>query len=429
MSNQLVEIVKSQKRGQPYGIASICSAHPWVIRASMQGDGTLLIESTCNQVNQFGGYTGMTPQRFAAYIHNLAHEYNFPVDRLLLGGDHLGPYVWQNEPAASAMNKATDLVRSYVQAGYTKIHLDVSMKLGGDDPHHPLEPVLIAQRTAQLMKVAETTAVEQGLEERLFYVVGSEVPTPGGATKEESGVHVTRVDDVSQMLEQTFAALIRQNLKAAWERIIALVVQPGVEFGNDFVHDYLPEAAQELVYYIETTPFVYEVHSTDYQTVDSLRNLVHDHFAILKVGPALTYAFRQAVFSLASIENELLPLAQRSSIVEKLDQAMQSTPEYWIDHYHGSSQEKALARKYSLSDRVRYYWALPDVQASFNTLLANFHHTPIPPSLVSQYFPHLYPALRQGSIINSAQSLIIESIKIILRDYHQACLPVTITNQ
>ena len=51
----------------------------------------------------------------------------------MLGGDHLGPYVWRAEPADEAMAKARDLVRDYVAAGYTKIHLDASMRLGGDD--------------------------------------------------------------------------------------------------------------------------------------------------------------------------------------------------------------------------------------------------------------------------------------------------------
>jgi D-tagatose-1,6-bisphosphate aldolase subunit GatZ/KbaZ len=428
MSNLLDEIVQSQKRGQPRGIASICSAHPWVLRASMRAEGTLLIETTCNQVNQFGGYTRMTPQAFATYIHELAIENNFPNHHLILGGDHLGPHVWQKEPISSAMSKAKDLVRSYVQAGYTKFHIDASMKLGEDDPLHPLELEIIAQRTAQLVKIAEMTAASLGREEQLCYVIGSEVPTPGGATTPEQGMRVTDVNDVSQMLKRTQAEFISQHLASAWERIIALVVQPGVEFGNDFVHDYLPERAQALVHFIETTPLVYEVHSTDYQTAESLHNLVRDHFAILKVGPSLTFAFRQAVFSLASIENELCSSTSRSRLVEKLDQAMQRDPSHWIDHYHGSPQELALARKYSLSDRVRYYWTQPDVQAGFNTLLANLHDKPLPLSLVSQYFPHLYPAIRQGQMSNSVESLILGSINTLLKDYQQACSPVVITD-
>ena len=84
-------------------------------------------------------------------------------------------------------------------------------------------------------------------------------------------------------------------------------MQPGVEFGDDFVLPYQPDAARELSKFIETQPIIYEAHSTDYQTRQALKNLVRDHFAILKVGPALTFAFREAVFALAMMENELVP--------------------------------------------------------------------------------------------------------------------------
>ena len=54
--------------------------------------------------------------------------------------------------------------------------------------------------------------------------------------------------------------------------------------------------------------FVYEAHSTDYQRKETLRQMVKDHFVILKVGPALTFAMREALFSLDFIEKELLDL-------------------------------------------------------------------------------------------------------------------------
>ncbi len=94
---------------------------------------------------------------------------------------------------------------------------------------------------------------------------------------------------------------------------MALVVQPGVEFGDEFVHEYQPEPARELVHLIESYPnLVYEAHSTDYQTRQGLRDLVQDHFAILKVGPALTFAFREAIFALVNMENELYYIHRRS---------------------------------------------------------------------------------------------------------------------
>jgi D-tagatose-1,6-bisphosphate aldolase subunit GatZ/KbaZ len=434
--NFLDEIVRAQKRGEARGIPSLCSAHPWVLQAAMQETmkGTLkvsetfrdlLIESTCNQVNQFGGYTGMTPAAFAAYVHGLAAENGFPAERLILGGDHLGPGPWQKEPADRAMQKAADLLRACVQAGYTKIHLDASMRLGGDDSSRPLDVELIARRTALLARVAEETLAKvseplQGFQ-GLRYVIGSEVPIPGGASVHEDGVRVTKVEDARRTLELTHLAFAAEGVEAAWGRVIALVVQLGVEFGDDFVLDYQPAAARHLRRFTEKLPFVFEAHSTDYQTGDLLRKLVRDHFAILKVGPALTFAFREAVFGLALMENELLPPRQRSRLVETLDEAMLREPVHWKDHYHGTPREKAFARRYSLSDRSRYYWGDPLVQAALGRLLQNLRGKPLPRTLLSQFMPGEWERVRHGQIGNMPEALILERVSSVLETYTRAC--------
>ncbi|MCC6569153.1 MAG: class II D-tagatose-bisphosphate aldolase, non-catalytic subunit, partial [Anaerolineales bacterium] len=113
----LDEIVAAQKRGEAKGIASVCSAHPLALEAALRHGkahhARVLIEATCNQVNQLGGYTGMTPKDFAAFARGIADRIGFEHEDLLLGGDHLGPLVWSNEPAESAMRKAEALVRDY----------------------------------------------------------------------------------------------------------------------------------------------------------------------------------------------------------------------------------------------------------------------------------------------------------------------------
>jgi D-tagatose-1,6-bisphosphate aldolase subunit GatZ/KbaZ len=429
MSHLLDDIVQAQKREEARGIASICSAHPWVLKTAMsraetgtttQGDGLLLIESTCNQVNQYGGYTGMTPSAFVAFVHGLAAENGFPTGRLILGGDHLGPNVWKNEPAASAMRKSVELVRAYVQAGYTKIHLDTSMKLGGDDLAHPLDVELAARRTAWLAKAAEAVADPTTAPR---YVIGTEVPIPGGATAHEDGVRVTSVEDARRTLDVTHTAFLREGLDSAWERLVALVVQPGVEFGDDFVLDYNPEAARELARFSETTSLTYEVHSTDYQTRDHLQALVRDHFAILKVGPALTFAFREAVFALAMMEEELFPFEQCSGLLAVLDQAMLRAPEYWQEYYHGTPAGQAFARKYSLSDRLRYYWPEPAVQAALTKLFSNLEGVTIPLSLLSQLAPLAFNQIRMGRLPHRPASVIDASIQVVLDDYRYACKP------
>ncbi len=425
MSTYLDEILLAQKKGLARGLPSICSAHPWVLKTALNGEIPILIEATCNQVNQFGGYTGLTPAGFRAFVSKLADENGFPPDRLILGGDHLGPSPWQSLPAAVAMQNAVELVRGYVQAGFTKIHLDTSMRLGDDDPAHPLSLELAAHRTALLARAAEDCAATEP--DRLpRYVIGTEVPLPGGAHSGESGLQITTVEQARSTLEAIRIEFFLAGMQSAWERVIALVVQPGVEFGSEFIIDYDPLAAIELARFVETIPFIYEAHSTDYQIPQNLRSLVKDHFAILKVGPGLTFAFREAVFSLAQVEAELFPPAQCSHLPEVLEAVMLQEPEQWQNHYRGTEEELALARKFSFSDRARYYWGKPALQKALAQLLQNFAEKPLPFSLVSQYFHSHYPSIREGRLHNSAASLITESISAVLRDYTQACNPTPI---
>ncbi len=97
------------------------------------------------------------------------------------------------------------------------------------------------------------------------------------------------------------------GLGDAWERVVAVVAQPGVEFGDDTVVAYDAVAAAGLAATVrDAWPLVFEAHSTDYQRPDALVDLVRDGFAILKVGPWLTFAMREALFALEAIERELL---------------------------------------------------------------------------------------------------------------------------
>ncbi len=418
----LDKLVAMQKQGEARGIASVCSVHPYVLKQTLKTFERPLIEATCNQVNQFGGYTGMNPADFVRYVHGIAEENEFPFENIILGGDHLGPSVWQDEPVEVAMGKAEVLIRDYVEAGFAKIHLDCSMRLG-DDPEGELDIEVSAQRAARLARVAEDSlsSRERGRVEGLRYVIGTEVPIPGGAREHEEGVTVTKVEDARQTIEVTRKAFYQVGLQSAWERVIAVVVQPGVEFGDDFVLPYQPKAAQELSAFIESQPMVYEAHSTDYQTREALRNLVRDHFAILKVGPALTFAFREAVSILAKLENELLPSQERSNILSVLDEVMVEHPEHWVKYYHGSEVEQAFKRKNSLSDRIRYYWTHPRVQRAFEKMLRTLNQKPLSViPLLKQYVPDVYTmAAKMGAV--TPEKILLSKIQNVLDDYADAC--------
>jgi D-tagatose-1,6-bisphosphate aldolase subunit GatZ/KbaZ len=429
---RFARVLKENRRGSAVGICSICSANRFVLEAGIlqaqRDDNLVLIESTSNQVNQFGGYTGQTPAQFASFVREIAAAMNFPAERIVLGGDHLGPHPWRAEGPSSAMAKATALVRACVLAGYTKIHLDASMHLAGDvgDSSSPLPDEIVSSRAGDLCRVAEDAYEElpPGSPKPL-YVIGTEVPIPGGELLDAQAPETTRTEDVARAVHLAEQAFEARGLQAAWERVIAVVVQPGVEFGDTAVFPYTTEKARELSQFAEKQwQGVYEAHSTDYQTAVALRQMVRDHFAILKVGPWLTFAFREAVFALAAVEQEWLGDRKGiaiSRVRESLEEAMLANPQYWKGYYRGDAAALRFARKYSFSDRSRYYWLQPTVAAALQRLLANLNAHPAPVSLLSQYLPNQSSALRAGVVSNHPVELIHSKILEVLDQYAYAC--------
>jgi len=426
----LAELVRVQKRGVARGIASVCSAHPLVLQAAfeqaLQDGASVLVESTSNQVNQDGGYTGVRPNEFVAFVARLAAEAGLPADRVILGGDHLGPHPFAADGKAAAMERAALMVRQYVRAGYEKIHLDASMRCG-DDPPGPLADEVAAERTAELAAAAEAAAVERAADAPLpVYVIGTEVPTPGGQAGEHHGPVPTRVEDARRGLELTRAAFSRRGLEPAWPRVLAQVVQPGVEFGDDVVYRYEPRAAAPLRAFSESQErLVFEAHSTDYQTEQALGALVADHFAVLKVGPELTFALREALFALEAIERELLERktpARLSGLRLELERAMTREPRHWKSHY-GTADEDTLRlrRAFSLSDRARYYWPLPEVRQAVERLFANLDACHVPSGILRQHLPEEAEADSLRPLPGNAARLARAHVRRVLARYARAC--------
>ncbi|MDH6195367.1 D-tagatose-1,6-bisphosphate aldolase subunit GatZ/KbaZ [Mycobacterium frederiksbergense] len=423
----LADIIGRHKAGEPVGIYSVCSAHPTVVQAAFvqaaADDSQVLIEATSNQVDQFGGYTGLNPAQFRDLLFGIADECGFDRDRIILGGDHLGPNRWQHQPADQAMANAEVLVASYVEAGYSKIHLDCSMSCA-DDPA-VLSDEVVADRSARLLAVAEGAARRIGTDGPL-YVIGTEVPVPGGAHETLSHLDPTPPDRARRTIDAHRKAFAARALEHVWPRIIALVVQPGVEFDHLRVVDYQRSATTELRHVLDSEPnLVFEAHSTDYQRPAQLRELVEDHWAILKVGPGLTFAMREALFALARIETELIPAPSRSHLIEVVERRMLTEPAHWRGYYEGDPITQRTARRYSYSDRLRYYWAEPEIDAARRQLLANLDQVGIPLPLISQFLPGQYDRIRARLLQPTAQALVIDRVRDALRPYARACMPTT----
>ena len=423
------EILRLNKKGRGIGVYSICSAQETVLKAGMlqakEDSSIVLIESTSNQVNQDGGYTGMMPRDFADYVNRLAQEMQFDSKMILLGGDHLGPNTWQHLPSKDAIGRANILVHEYVKAGYQKIHLDASMFLADDqgDRTKPLADAIVAARAAELCLSAEQAwkKFRKGFPKPV-YIIGTEVPVPGGA-REEGNVKVTLPEDAARTIAVAKTAFYDLQLQPAWERVCGVVVQPGVEFNDDHIFDYNPDTAINLKSEIKKYEnLVYETHSTDYQTQEALAQMVPDHFCILKVGPWLTFAYREALFILVEIEKELYEdkPGWQSFLRERLEKVMVANPKYWEKYYPGTASEKKFKRKFSYLDRSRYYWPDESLCEVKEKLYSNLRKTDIPPALISQYMPNQYRQIRQGRINCDPEELVLSKIRDVLKIYSNA---------
>jgi D-tagatose-1,6-bisphosphate aldolase subunit GatZ/KbaZ len=129
----------------------------------------------------------------------------------------------------------------------------------------------------------------------------------------------------------------------------------------------------------------------------------------LKGGPWLTFAYREAIFALSSIEGEILGHNREirsSQVREALESEMLRNP---------------VSRAFSFSDRCRYYWPQPSVQEEVKRLLQNLEGFSCPLTLLSQYLPIEYEAIREGALENDAAAIIGHHIRRVLRFYGVAC--------
>jgi D-tagatose-1,6-bisphosphate aldolase subunit GatZ/KbaZ len=426
--NILKKIVMLQKIGIPIGAYSICSANKFVIKAGIKkasnsNNGSfVIIESTSNQVNQFGGYTGMNPVDFKEFVYSIANNIDFPLNKIILGGDHLGPNPWKNERPEIALKRAAEMIKQYVEAGYVKIHIDASMPLGDEET---ISNQLVAQRTSELCFIAEKAYHEAKKQNTCppMYIIGSEVPIPGGDNDFNGEIKITKVQNLEDTIFMNESAFKEKGLEEAWKRVFAVVVQPGVEFGDDKVVEYDNNKTKELQRKIKKyNNIIFETHSTDYQKPSSLKKLVKDGFAILKVGPALTYAMREGLFLLEQIEKELYKnnRTKLSNLSTVIEDEMKNNPVNWKNYYSSEGKELQFELKYSFYDRMRYYWQVPSVKKAVDTLINNLNNRELPLSIISQYFPIQYKKIREGVIKNTPEDLILDKIINVLDDYSYA---------
>lgn len=415
----LAAFIAANRTGSGRALASVCSAHPDVLAASLRLAETLdqpvLIEATSNQVNQSGGYTGMRPRDFIAFVRDICATQRVDPDRVIFGGDHLGPQVWRRQPAPQAMALAGEMLRDYVAAGFSKIHLDCSE--GCADEPAQVGDTLAATRAATLARICEEVAPGH-----CAYVIGTEVPPPGGARTADAGtadagITPTSPESAQRTLIAHRDAFAAAGIAAAFGQVRALVVQPGLEFGPDHIDHFDTAAPDHLSDALAAWPGIcFEAHSTDYQHPGVYPALAARHFAILKVGPALTFAWREALYALSHIQVWQDGGAHVSQTLEGL---MLQDPCAWQGHYPDSR----ILRHFGYADRIRYYWTHPAAQTATARLIAQIDAAPPPaPPVLAQY---LDPATLARSEtlradgVGFARSVLMARVQVMLLPYFQ----------
>ncbi len=316
------------------------------------------------------------------------------------------------------MGKAEVMIVAFAEAGFTKLHLDTSMGCAGEPV--ALSDEIVAERAARLAGAAERVAGEKG-GSLPVYVVGTEVPVPGGALEALDHLVVTTPDAARRTIEVHREAFAAVGLSEAFGRAVGAVVQPGVEFGNAEVVVYEPEKARDLSATLrDLSGFVFEAHSTDYQPVAALAALVRDGFVILKVGPWLTFALREALYGLSAIADVLVPVEGVETLPAAMDRVMLASPDNWRKYYPGDEAEQRLQRHYSFSDRIRYYWPEPEAKAAVDRLMERLGDREIPLPLVSQHLGQLYAGVEAGRTQARARPLLLASVTRVLDIYAEA---------
>jgi D-tagatose-bisphosphate aldolase class II non-catalytic subunit len=417
MTQVLRQIIAQNRAGRGGAIPSICSAHPAVIEAALllaqELDTALVIEATSNQVNQDGGYTGMNASDFAAFVHGIAQSVGVDPQGIIFGGDHLGPQAWRSLPPAIAMDKARDLVVDYAKAGFGKLHLDCSEGCLGEPAQLP--DALIAARSAELAAVALRAAPHP---RDLMFVIGTEVPPPGGARADEDGdIAPTTPDAARATLAAHQQAFEAAGIGAAIGQIGGLVVQPGVEFSPQHIH-HLPLARDpNLLAAVQDWPNIcLEAHSTDYQNPAVFPRLAELGFAFQKVGPALTFAWRAALYALDDIR-ATLGARQGPSLPAVMEAEMMAAPHFWQGHYHAQAGDLYAQRHFGLADRIRYYWPKPKAEAAVQALFADLAAVSLPDTALLAHFTDAEVASARHMAQSLPRALALVHVQSALRPY------------
>ena len=130
-------------------------------------------------------------------------------------------------------------------------------------------------------------------------IIGTEVPLSG--SNEKGKIKITQGEQINLEVKK-FKGLLNKLYKGKLK--FGLVVEPGMRFmHNNILKPNLSNFKKQKKI-SKSKNFVFEAHSTDYQPLNILQNLVRNNFKFLKVGPELTYNYARSLFFMEKIEKK-----------------------------------------------------------------------------------------------------------------------------
>ena len=344
-----------------YAMPSFCTANEEVIKIILLYckiyNLPCLIECTSNQVNQFGGYIKKTPKEFSNLIFKIARTIKLNKKNIFLGGDHLGPLPWNNKNSNLAIKNSIELINNYISNKFCKIHIDTSVQCKNDKVFNSQ---IKFDRTKKILK-----KIKLKKKSNIFYVVGSEVPISGSDKKKllkPTSIYTIKKDS------NIFSELLFK--KSCKKKNFGLVIEVGMKYMDKYIQKpNLKNFLQKKNFSLKNN-FIYEAHSTDFQSINTLKKLVNNNFKFLKVGPELTYLYSRSLLLMQKIEKHFIE-KNKSNFNENLIQEMLKNNKYWINFYEKNNYNQFLNSKY---DRSRYYLGTKKVKNSIGKLRLNINN-------------------------------------------------------
>lgn len=321
----------------------------------------VLLECTSNQVNQFGGYTGLNPREFNKKVKSLNSEIKIRKENIILGADHLGPLPWKNFDKKKAFLNAKQLLRLIVKENFTKIHLDTTIKCRNDKNLNLEE---IRSRFLELFNIIPKRKLN-----KIYFVAGSEVPFAGGG---DFNQNISKLEDIKNDY-LIYDSAINFNKS---QKEFALVIEPGMSFTNNKVFKPKIKNLKKIIKFSRKKRIFFEAHSTDYQKMNVLKKLVKANFKFLKVGPELTFKYHDSLKFMLNLEKKIIPKNDLSKLNENLKKIMNKNKKYWKSYYKGSISKINYLKFNSKLDRIRYYWSDKLIEKSKKKLFKNICKIP-----------------------------------------------------